>query len=170
MNKSMNFSFKKAEDSPGFLLWQLTNQWQQQQRKALHALGLTHPQFVALAGILWLTNVNEKGMSSASKKGMSSVNEKGMSQIQVSQIQVAEFTHIDKMMMSDLVKTLLQKNLIERHKQIDDKRAYSLTLTRKGHALTLKAIPVVEGIDAQFFKKETQGLTKLVAILNKRLT
>ena len=144
----MNFSFKKAEDSPGFLLWQLTNQWQQQQRKALRPLGLTHPQFVALAGILWLSSLDENGPS---------------------QIQVAEFTHIDKMMMSDLVQTLLQKKLIERHRHEQDKRAYSLTLTRKGHTLTLKAIPIVEGIDALFFKKETQGLAQLVAILNQRL-
>ena len=57
--KFMNFSFKKAEDSPGLLLWQLTNQWQQQQRKALRPLGLTHPQFVALAGILWFIQIKK---------------------------------------------------------------------------------------------------------------
>jgi DNA-binding MarR family transcriptional regulator len=148
MTQSMNFSFKKPEDSPGFLLWQLTNQWQQQQRKILNPLGLTHSQFVAMAGILWLSNIYENGASQA---------------------QVAEFTHIDKMMMSDLVKALLQKNLIERHRQANDKRAYSLTLTSKGHTLTLKAIPLVERVDAQFFKRETQGLNQLINILNKRL-
>lgn len=147
MKQSMNFSFKKPEDSPGFLLWQLTNQWQQQQRKALGTLGLTHPQFVALAGILWLNST----------------------QIGVSQTEVSEFTKIDKMMMSDLVKTLLEKKLIERAKHPEDKRAYSLTLTRKGHTLTLKAIPLVESVDALFFNKETQGLTQLVSILNQRV-
>jgi DNA-binding MarR family transcriptional regulator len=148
MKKSMNFGFKKAEDSPGFLLWQLTNQWQQQQRKALRTLGLTHPQFVALAGILWLNNVQQQG---------------------VTQNQVASFTQIDKMMMSDLVQTLLQKKLIERLAHPQDKRAYALTLTRKGHAVTLKAIPIVEGIDALFFTKETKGLVQLVSILRQRL-
>ncbi len=144
----MNFSFKKAEDSPGFLLWQLTNQWQQQQRKALQPLELTHPQFVALAGILWLNSVYDEG---------------------VSQSQVAEFTHIDKMMMSDLVKTLLHKKLIKRHRHVQDKRAYALSLTHKGHELTLKAIPLVEAVDAQFFTHKTAGLNQLIAILNKRL-
>lgn len=148
MTKFTNFSFKRAEDSPGFLLWQLTNQWQQQQRKALQTLGLTHPQFVALAGILWLNTHSETPPSQA---------------------QVAQFTHIDKMMMSDLVQTLLDKKLITRHKHAHDKRAYALNLTSKGHSLTLKAIPLVEGIDAQFFTKETTGLVQLVAILNKRL-
>ncbi len=148
MTKSMNFSFKKAEDSPGFLLWQLTNQWQQLQRKALQPLGLTHPQFVALAGILYLSAQNNSGPS---------------------QVQVAEFTRIDKMTMSDLAQTLLEKKLITRSKHEVDKRAYALNLTTKGHTLTLKAIPLVEGIDAQFFKKDTLGLSQLVAILNKRL-
>ncbi len=144
--KFMNFSFKKAEDSPGLLLWQLTNQWQQQQRKALRPLGLTHPQFVALAGILWLSSMYETG---------------------VSQVQVAEFTRIDKMMMSDLVKTLLEKKLIERRQHAQDKRAYSLTLTRRGHDLTLKAIPIVENIDVAFFTKETKEINRLVNIINK---
>ena len=149
MKKLMNFSFKQPEDSPGFLLWRLTNQWQQQQRKALQALGLTHPQFVALAGILWLSTMNEKGPS---------------------QTEVAEFTRVDKMMMSDLVQTLMQKKLIARNQKAQDKRAYTLTLTAKGHELTLKAIPLVEGIDAAFFTKETPGLSQLLAILNKRVT
>lgn len=144
----MNFAFKKAEDSPGFLLWQLTNQWQQQQRKALQPLGLTHPQFVALAGILWLSNQNEQGPS---------------------QNQVAEFTHIDKMMMSDLVKTLLEKKMLERFRQISDKRAYVLSLTDKGHQIILKAIPLVEKVDADFFSPSTPLLSQLLGILNLRI-
>lgn len=148
MKKSMNFGFKRPEESPGFLLWQLTNQWQQQQRKALEPLGLTHPQFVALAGILWLSNTSDKGPS---------------------QNQVADFTKIDKMMMSDLVKTLLEKKLIERYQNPEDRRAYALNLTTKGHKLTLEAIPLVESVDAQFFKTKTKGLNELVSILVKRL-
>ena len=134
----MNFVFKSAEDSPGFLLWQLTNQWQQQQRSALRPLDLTHAQFVALAGILWLNNHFENGAS---------------------QVQVAEFTGIDKMMMSDLVKTLILKKLINREKHKEDKRAYCLNLTSKGHGVILKAIPIVEGIDARFFNKENTVLS-----------
>ncbi len=46
MKKSMNFEFKHPDQSPGFLLWQLTNQWQRLQRSALAKLNLTHGQFV----------------------------------------------------------------------------------------------------------------------------
>lgn len=52
----MNFAFKHPDDSPGFLLWQLTNQWQREQRKALNKIGLTHGQFVVLANVLWLSS------------------------------------------------------------------------------------------------------------------
>lgn len=70
------------------------------------------------------------------------------------------------MMMSDLVATLIQKKLLRRSPHKNDCRAYSLALTAKGRDLVLKAIPIVEGIDAEFFNKETPGLVYL--ILNLR--
>ena len=137
----MNFSFKKPEDSPGFLLWQLTNQWQRQQRQALAKLGLTHAQFVVLAGVLWLSSLPDNT---------------------VTQKQVSELSKIDKMSMSDLVATLLQKKMLKRMSHDKDKRAYSLVLTDKGRRIVLKSIPVVEGIDAEFFSKETSNLVQLI--------
>lgn len=137
----MNFSFKKPEDSPGFLLWQLTNQWQRQQRQALAKLGLTHPQFVVLAGVLWLSSLPDNT---------------------VTQKQVSDLSKIDKMSMSDLVATLLQKKLLKRTSHNKDKRAYSLILTEKGRRIVLKAVPVVEEIDAEFFTQETPNLVQLI--------
>lgn len=140
----MNFSFKRPEDSPGFLLWQLTNQWQRQQRQALAKLGLTHAQFVVLAGVLWLSSLPNNT---------------------VTQQQVSELTKIDKMSMSDLTATLLQKEMLKRMSHDKDKRAYSLALTNKGRRIVLKAIPIVEGIDADFFSKETASLVQLIHTL-----
>lgn len=137
----MNFRFKRPEDSPGFLLWQLTNQWQRQQRDALIKLKLTHAQFVVLAGVLWL--------SSTSKEP-------------VTQKHVAELTKIDKMSMSDLVTTLTKKKFLQRSSHKQDKRAYSLALTAKGKALVLKAIPIVENIDMEFFGKKNESLMQLI--------
>lgn len=139
----MTFIFK-PEQSPGFLLWQLTNEWQRKQRNALKKLGLTHAQFVVLANVLWLS-------SQANNI--------------VTQQQVAETAKIDKMMMSDLVKTLTQKKLLKRVRHKKDKRAYELALTTKGQKLTLKAIPVVEKIDLEFFSAETINLVYLLKAL-----
>jgi MarR family transcriptional regulator, organic hydroperoxide resistance regulator len=140
----MNFSFKRAEDSPGFLLWQLTNQWQRQQRAALAKIGLTHAQFVVLASALWLNNISEQA---------------------VSQQTISEHSKIDKMSMSDLVATLIRKKLLSRSPHKHDGRSYSITLTPKGQALVLKAIPIVEGIDAEFFSPNTPNLIQLLTVL-----
>jgi len=137
----MNFSFKRPEDSPGLLLWQLTNQWQRQQRQALAKLGLTHAQFVVLASMLWLSSLPDNT---------------------VTQKQVSELSKIDKMSMSDLVTTLLQKKMLLRTSHHKDKRSYCLDLTNKGRRIVLKAIPVVEGIDAEFFSEETPNLVQLI--------
>lgn len=144
MKKSMNFSFKHPDQSPGFLLWQLTNQWQRLQRSALSKIGLTHGQFVVLANVLWLSSLPDNI---------------------VTQQQVGDHAKIDKMSMSDLVATLINKQLLLRTTHKNDKRAYSLTLTTKGHKQVLKAIPIVEGIDKIFFTKETTELVKLVTNL-----
>ena len=50
-----DFSFEKTEESSGFLLWQVTNFWQREIKKALEKYELTHSQFVLLASIHWLT-------------------------------------------------------------------------------------------------------------------
>lgn len=144
----MNFAFKRAEDSPGFLLWQLTNQWQRSQRRALARLGLTHGQFVVLAGVLWLSAIPDNV---------------------VTQRQVAEFTKIDKMSMSDLTVMLVKKKFLRRLPHKQDRRAYSLVLTENGRSRVLKAIPVVEGIDAEFFTPKTPQLLQLLRVLRDLL-
>src|ERR1700678_3691052 len=44
-----------AEENLGFLLWQVSTLWSGSTAAALKPLGLTHPQFVILATIDWLT-------------------------------------------------------------------------------------------------------------------
>lgn len=144
----MNFSFKRAEDSPGFSLWQLTNQWQRLQRQALAKLGVTHVQFVILASVLWLSSTSEDS---------------------VTQIQISEFTKTDKMMVSDVVKILLNKKLLRRAPHEKDGRAHSLTLTPKGKNLILKAVAVVEKIDKDFFCAKNAELIQFNKALRMRL-
>lgn len=140
----MNFFFQHPDKSPGFLLWQLTNEWQRQQRKALAKIGLTHAQFVVLANVLWLSSLPDNI---------------------VTQQQVGDLAKIDKMSMSDLVVTLIEKKLLQRLPHKYDKRAYSLILTKKGRNQVLKAIPIVEGIDRDFFTKDKAELVKLTNYL-----
>ena len=51
MPKQINFHFKSPNDSPGYLLGQLTMLWQRKQKKVLDPLDLTQTQFVLLAAL-----------------------------------------------------------------------------------------------------------------------
>ena len=52
--------FTGPEESPGFLLWQVSTRWRREVEAALSPLGLTHPQFVLLASILWLNRAGSE--------------------------------------------------------------------------------------------------------------
>ena len=84
------FSVSTPEQSSGFLLWQVTNLWQREIKKALHPYGITHSQFVLMASIHWLT----------------------LHKQEVTQIILSSHTKIDPMTTSTVLRTLLQKNLI----------------------------------------------------------
>ena len=54
MTDRLATEFDRPTESPGLLLWQVTNRWQQAQRAALKPYGLTHVQFVVLASLTYL--------------------------------------------------------------------------------------------------------------------
>ncbi len=86
------FSFDNAEDSSGFLLWQVTNLWQREIRKALEQYDLTHSQFVLLASTHWLTLQNKD----------------------VTQVLLSMHTKIDPMTTSKVLRPLQTKGLLKR--------------------------------------------------------
>jgi DNA-binding MarR family transcriptional regulator len=124
------FQFASPDDSPGFLLWQVSNLWQRKMKAGLSGLGLTHVQFVLLAGIVWL---NQKGES-------------------VTQAALAAHAKTDVMMTSKVLRTLEQKGLVKRETLATDTRAKSLTTTSQGYQLFKEAIRIVDRIDNEFFE------------------
>lgn len=124
------FEEKNANDSTGFLLWQVTALWQRQIAQALRPHALTQIQFVLLADLLWLST--EK-------------------QIEVTQIMLARHTKADTMTTSQVLRTLEEKGHIERKVHSEDTRAKSLHLTPAGKKIVFKAIPSVEKVDKEFF-------------------
>lgn len=121
--------FDSADESPGLLLWQVTNRWQQAQRAALAPLGLTHVQFVLLASLTWLQDKQDT----------------------VTQKDVADLAATDPMMTSQVLRTLEAKNLIRRAPHPHDGRAKSLKPTTEGVTVANQAIQTVEETDAEFF-------------------
>jgi len=129
MPEKIEFHFKRPEDSPGYLLGQLTMLWQRKQKKVLDPLDLTQTQFVLLAALAWL-----------SKKSDS-----------VTQIDIARQGNADRMMVSKVLRTLEQKKFVERREHQTDTRAKTIKLTDAGSAVLQKAIVSIETADLEFF-------------------
>ena len=132
-----SFQVERAEDSPGFLLWQVTNLWQREIRKALEKHDLTHPQFVLLASILWLTIHKQE----------------------VTQVLLSSHTKIDPMTTSTVLRTLEGKGLVTRREHATDTRAKCVALTPTGIKLAKKAVKTVEIFDNLFFSPLAEDTT-----------
>ncbi len=115
-------SFKTPEESPGYLLAQLTLLWQRKLKKVLDPLDLTHTQFVLLTSIAWLSGKNDD----------------------TTQVEIADFNNFDRMMVSKVLRTLETKKLISRQEHKTDTRAKTIKLTSSGKKVQQLAIAAVE--------------------------
>jgi DNA-binding MarR family transcriptional regulator len=123
------FSVAEANDSSGFLLWQVTALWQRRIAQALRPHQLTQVQYALLASLLWLSSQGEE----------------------VTQARLAAHAKLDVMMTSQVLRALEERSLLERRPHPTDTRAKALRLTAAGRALTTRAVPAVESADAAFF-------------------
>jgi MarR family transcriptional regulator, organic hydroperoxide resistance regulator len=128
-SKDNTFSVEKAEESSGFLLWQVTNLWQREIKKALETFELTHSQFVLMASIHWLT----------------------LHKQDVTQILLSAHTKIDPMTTSTVLRTLQTKGLLQRQEHLTDTRAKTVGLTEDGKKIIKQAVKTVETFDKIFF-------------------
>jgi DNA-binding MarR family transcriptional regulator len=138
--------FEGPEHSPGFLLWQVSTKWRRAIETALATLNLTHPQFVLLASLGWLTRYHTD----------------------VTQVELARHCGTDVNMTSQVLRSLEQKGYIERHRRKGDERSKFPKITEKGVKLVEQAIPLVEKVDDNFFGKlDSETTKKYIDILQK---
>jgi DNA-binding MarR family transcriptional regulator len=145
MPKEIDFHFKSPNDSPGYLLGQLTMLWQRKLKKVLDPLDLTQTQFVLLAALGWL-----------SKKKNS-----------VTQVDIANQSNADRMMVSKVLRTLEEKGFITRQEHETDTRAKIIRLTNIGEKVLQKAIIEVENADLDFFSSLDEKLLSFNADMVK---
>ncbi|MGO4533425.1 MarR family winged helix-turn-helix transcriptional regulator [Leifsonia sp. 2MCAF36] len=124
--------FPVAAQSPGLLLWRVTNRWQAAMRAALAPHGLTHVQYVLLASLTWLRDREPERL--------------------VTQVDLAGFAATDPMMTSQVLRTLERDGLVERLPHPTDRRARVLRPTAAGAAAARRATADVEEADALFFE------------------
>jgi DNA-binding MarR family transcriptional regulator len=147
----MSSEFNESNESLGFLLWQVTNIWQKDIRRALEPFDLTHPQFVLLFSCQWL---NEK------------IDRTG-----VTQVQLAQHAQVDINVTSQVLRTLEKKGCIKRSPHPTDSRANIITMTPAGSELASRAVQAVESADRAFFAGigDNRGqLIRLMLQLTKR--
>lgn len=125
------FGFEKPQDSPGFLLWQTTIIWQRLINKSLEPYNITHPEFVIMALLLWLSKNNHH----------------------TTQILISKWSKLDKMTVSKSVRRLEKEGYIKRAEHELDSRAKNVFLTDKGTKMISLLVPIIEKVDEQFFGK-----------------
>lgn len=107
------------------------NKWHSIIKKELKKMNLTHPQFVVLASLAYLSqNGNE-----------------------ITQIMISKLAGIDVMTISQILSLLEKNDFVKRKEHSKDTRAKAVILSKKGEEVLQKAVPLVEQIDEVFFGK-----------------
>ena len=129
--------------STGLLFIRTYHKWHGLIKNKLRTIDLTHPQFVVLTTLAALLRQQEW----------------------VSQTDIARFSDMDVMTISQIIRLLVKKGLIVREVHPKDSRANIILLTDMGLQKVNQALPLVEGIDQAFFGK----LEDKTEILNQLL-
>lgn len=137
--------FDGPEQSPGFLLWQVSTSWKRKIAQALKQTGLTHPQFVLLASLGWLNHKHKT----------------------VSQVELAKHCRTDISTTSQVLRTLEKKKLINRKHLNNNEKTKFLTVTKQGSQLICESIILIEKVDHLFFAKLGKKLSEGVKLLQQ---
>lgn len=120
---------KDSSESTGFLFIKAYNNWHSEIKERLKNIDITHPQYVVMATLGYLTQNNEE----------------------VTQVMLAGYADMDVMTVSQIIRLLEKKKLIERSNHSKDTRAKSIFLTKEGNKKIAEALAIVERIDELFF-------------------
>jgi MarR family transcriptional regulator, organic hydroperoxide resistance regulator len=114
----------KVRQNVGFLIWRLSMRWRAAMDRALAPLGLTHAQYSVLAPLY--------GMSADGARP--------------SQRELADFTGLDPVYVSKLVRVLEREGFLTRSVKASDPRAVELALTARGADAVREGVRLVEAL------------------------
>jgi DNA-binding MarR family transcriptional regulator len=129
MNDTQLKSGTETEKIPGYLLWQVSKLWQRHLNAALKGLGLSSTQAVILINV---PRLNQEKRT-------------------VTQMLLAEVTKIDRMTLSQSIRTLERNGLIMRVTATSNKRAYHVELTPTGGKVAMQAMQRIISAHQTFF-------------------
>ncbi|MDP1723621.1 MAG: MarR family winged helix-turn-helix transcriptional regulator [Alphaproteobacteria bacterium] len=136
--------YKTPETSPGYLLWRTSTTWRKLIELALKPTKLTHPQFVVLASIDWLSKGDQKA----------------------SQADVGRHAGLDPNTISQILGGLQTKKLVERISSNNERSKFH-RLTQEGKERLSQAIPLIEKTDQDFFAILAQDEEIFLKLLGK---
>ncbi len=113
----------------GFYLWRRSNRYTRELKQVLKPFSLTPTQWFILKAI----------------------NDLNQTDKQLTHEDVASALKLHPVVISDMVKTLVRKNLIRKLKPADNKRAFYLSLSPIGRQTLDLSLKVVKDFDQQFF-------------------
>jgi len=124
-----NAGVQRPEDTIGYLMWRVAHRHQREIDRALADIDLTHLQFVALVQTAWMLRT----------------------QAQVTQPELATFSNIHPMQLSNVLKALAEKLLLTRPRSRADSRIKLVVPTPAGIDLLGVALPRVQAVQRSFF-------------------
>lgn len=133
-----------SEASSGLLFMRTYNKWHGEIKRQLKKIHLTHPQFVVLTSLGYLSQQEKE----------------------VTQVMLSRISGMDVMSISQIIGTLEKKELITRKENSKDTRAKTVSITKAGQAILEKAIPIVENIDSVFFGSLENREQTFIELLN----
>ncbi len=128
-------TYNHPHESLGFLLHQSAINWRRGLARELREIELTPVQFFMLGSTSRLTTKDARGPM---------------------QREVVDNTGVDVNVVSQVVRQLAVRGLIERVRDAHDGRAFRLRLTEDGRVQLKKAIRLVRGVDELFFHHTLQ--------------
>lgn len=148
MTTDIDFYVSTPEEDLGYLIWQLTMQWQRQSTKVLGSVGLTHKQYVIMGALAWLARSHKE----------------------VTQKDIAQLINVDNILVSKVLRKLQEQEFIERREHPVDTRAKCVFLTEKGAQKLQQAIDLKRPTNDVFIEKLTDRagfLQQLQQIVSK---
>jgi DNA-binding MarR family transcriptional regulator len=127
--ESFSPSVRKLTNSPSFYMGMVLHMWEKGLQGILADFDLTNTQFKLLASLMVLTKDQQI----------------------ITQMDIAKLLNSDKMMVSEVLRTLEKKGYILRVSHPNDRRAKSLTVTEKGLEVVESAVQRAARFDETFF-------------------
>lgn len=131
LQPEFDLAFEDANESTGFLFWQLNNVWQRRMKSVFDLVGLTHVQYLLLNSLATMNKNMDKP---------------------INQSLLSEHSGCDKMMVSKVIRTMESNKLVIRKAHHSDSRSNSILLTQKGMEQLKQATLLFQEAESEFFK------------------